>query len=64
MMDLEENVRFYSRRALQELGLAASSVSLPIKTLHLNMAARYATMRELSMWPHFNDECVSEASIG
>jgi hypothetical protein len=63
-MDLEENVRFYSRRALQELGLAASSVSLPIKILHLNMAARYATMRERSMLPHFDGPSIHEGAIG
>jgi hypothetical protein len=63
-MDLEEDVRFYSRRALQELDLAASSVSLPIKALHLNMAARYVTMRERSMSPHFDGLNHSEGAIG
>jgi hypothetical protein len=63
-MDLEENVRFYSRRALQELGLAASSVSLPIKILHLNMAACYATMRERSMTPHVDGLWTPEGATG
>jgi hypothetical protein len=62
-MDPEENARFYSRRALQELSLAASAISPTIKILHLNMAAHYATMRERAMPPHFAGQNYSEAAV-
>jgi hypothetical protein len=53
-MNVDENVRFYSKRALQELSLAASASCLSIKALHLDSAARYATMRERYLPPHFD----------
>jgi hypothetical protein len=61
-MDMEEDVRFYSRRLLQELCLAALSVSLTIRILHLNMAACYATMREHAVLPHLNSKTVHEVA--
>lgn len=38
--------RYYVRRAQQELDLAAAAADRSVKALHLNVAVRYASMRE------------------
>lgn len=47
-MNTESDERYYARRVLQELDLAAASDDPTVKAIHLNMAARYATLRERS----------------
>ncbi|MES3110131.1 hypothetical protein [Sphingomonas aurantiaca] len=38
--------QYYLMRAQQELDMAALATDPIVKTLHLNMAAKYATLRE------------------
>jgi hypothetical protein len=38
---------YLARRAQQELALAAAATDPAIKAIHLDLAARYATQREL-----------------
>ena len=45
-MPSESDDAYHARRAQQELDLAASAIDPEVKGLHLNMAARYAAMRE------------------
>jgi hypothetical protein len=42
----------YTKRAQQELDLAASTTDPALKTHHLDMAGRYATLRERLSAPH------------
>jgi hypothetical protein len=46
----------YFGLALQELQMAASSTSLLLRANHLDAAARYATLRELSASPSRSDD--------
>lgn len=45
-MEAVPDNRYYAMRAQQELDLAALANDPIVKTLHLNMAAEYATLRE------------------
>ncbi|MET4595037.1 MULTISPECIES: hypothetical protein [unclassified Sphingomonas] len=45
---MSDNEQYYSLRAQQELDMAALAKDPIVKTLHLNMAARYAALRELA----------------
>jgi hypothetical protein len=42
---MSDNEQYYSLRAQQELDMAALAKDPIVKTLHLNMAARYAALR-------------------
>jgi hypothetical protein len=59
-MTVEGDDEFYTRRAQQELDLAASSDDPAIKAVHLDMAGRYATLRQRAapprpkLMPRFN----------
>ena len=48
---IEGGELYYARRAVQELEMAATSIDPAVKAIHLNMAARYATLRELAALP-------------
>lgn len=48
--------QYYARRAQQELDLAAAAADRSVKAIHLNMAARYATMGELTSAAHHKVE--------
>lgn len=43
---MEDDARYFTMRAEQELRLAAGTTNRFVKTAHLNMAARYAALRE------------------
>lgn len=45
---MSDNEQYYSLRAQQELDMAALAKDPIVKALHLNMAARYAALRELA----------------
>lgn len=45
-MDNSQDARYYEKRAEQEISVASSSTDSSVKNLHLNMAARYAALRE------------------
>ncbi|MBD8548272.1 hypothetical protein IFT82_16215 [Sphingomonas sp. CFBP 8760] len=45
-MTIEGNEQYYARRVEQELGLASATLDPAAKAIHLNLAARYATLRE------------------
>lgn len=49
---MKDDHLYYAKRTEQELGLAAAAVNAAVKAAHLDMAARYATLRELSCAPH------------
>ena len=51
-MTVEGDEHDYAHRAALELERAAASVTFAEKVMHLNMAARYATLRERSVAPH------------
>lgn len=55
-MTIESNEQYYARRVGQELDLAAAATDLTVKAIHLNLAARYATLRERSVLPHGGSE--------
>lgn len=48
----ETDEQYYARRALRELDLAAAADDRGVKAVHLNLAARYATLREQAVAPH------------
>jgi len=43
---MRDNKQYYLFRTQQELDMAESDKDLIVKTLHLNMAARYASLGE------------------
>ncbi len=43
---MQSDEQYYARRVQQELDLAAATADKSVKAIHLNMAARYATMGE------------------
>jgi hypothetical protein len=43
---VQSDEQYYARRVQQELDLAAATADKSVKAIHLNMAARYATMGE------------------
>lgn len=45
-MEAIDDDRYYAMRAQQELDMAALATDPVVKTLHLNLAAEYATLRE------------------
>lgn len=45
---MESDEQYFARRVQQELDLAAATADQSVKAIHLNMAARYATMGELA----------------
>ena len=47
-MAVEESEEYYERRAQQELDLAAAATDRAVKIIHLDLAGRYATLRELA----------------
>jgi hypothetical protein len=47
-MNQDSDEAYFARRAQQELDLAGKAVNAAIKTIHLNLAATYATRRELA----------------
>ncbi|MES3150921.1 hypothetical protein [Sphingomonas faeni] len=51
-MTIEDNEQYCARRVGQELDLAAAATDPAVKAIHLNLAARYATLRERSVLPH------------
>ncbi len=51
-MTIEGNEQYYARRVGQELEMAAAATDPAVKATHLNLAARYATLRERSVLPH------------
>lgn len=51
-MTIEDDEQYFARRAGQELALAAAAIDPKAKVIHLNLAARYATLRERSVLPH------------
>lgn len=53
--ETETDAIYFARRVEQELQLASIAVERNIKVIHLNMAAKYATLRELAVNPHLNE---------
>lgn len=49
---MKDDDTYYAGRVEQELELAAVAVDAAVKAIHLDMAARYATLRELTSAPH------------
>lgn len=47
-MTLESDWAYYQRRAHQQLSIASRATDPAIKAIHLNLAARYATLSELA----------------
>jgi hypothetical protein len=45
---MEKNTVYYARRAQQEVDAAASATDPAVKKIHLNLASKYATLRERS----------------
>ncbi len=58
---MPDDVRYYAKRAEDELRLAAGATDTAVKAVHLDMAARYATLRERSSAPHRTDETTGAA---
>lgn len=48
-MTLENDQTYYQRRAEQQLSIASAAVDPSIKAIHLDLASRYATLRELAV---------------
>lgn len=47
-MTLENDQTYYQRRAEQQLSIARAVADPSIKAIHLDLASRYATLRELA----------------
>lgn len=47
-MTLENDQTYYQRRAEQQLSIASAVADPSIKAIHLDLASRYATLRELA----------------
>ena len=47
-MTPENDQTYYQRRAEQQLSIASAAVDPSIKAIHLDLASRYATLRELA----------------
>ncbi|GAA0675546.1 hypothetical protein FHT00_003049 [Sphingomonas insulae] len=47
-MTLENDWAYYQRRAQQQLFIASRATDPAIKAIHLDLAARYATLSELA----------------
>ena len=47
-MTPENDQTYYQRRAEQELAIASAADDPSIKAIHLDLASRYATLRELA----------------
>lgn len=47
-MTPENDQTYYQRRAEQQLVIASAAVDPSIKAIHLDLASRYATLRELA----------------
>lgn len=54
-MPTEHDAEYFAMQAHQELELAALAENADVKARHLNTAAKYATLRELSVTPHKPD---------
>jgi len=46
-MSREDDASYYERRAEQQLEIARAAVDPAVKTIHLDLASRYATLREI-----------------
>jgi hypothetical protein len=59
---MPDDGRYYARRAEDELRLAAGARDRAVKAVHLDMASRYATLRERASAPHRTDGTTAEAA--
>ena len=60
---MPDDGRYYARRVEDELRLAAGATDRVVKAVHLDMAARYASLREQASAPHRTDETTAAAIV-